>query len=520
MATIIAASEPAAPEPAASSTANPNDLNDNQSEQSTLQSEEGPDPSTTTAQVKATPPESAETRTFRLLYLSHFLQAFGDRLWEFSIPLLLTEIFPDTLFPQAVFLFATQFAVFSLIPLIGAWIDSTNRLRVVSITLLIQNTCVGISSGVVLVLAYYHEANPYRANTIDIGLLATFCALVVSAMVGQVMSQGAALSMEKDWIVVLCAKYDEQDRPLLTETNARLRRIDLFCKIVAPALFGVYIELAGATSLTRVLYGAGLIFGWNALSLLIEYTTLRMLYTANRKALSVRNSSGGSVEKPNALKLLYFGWSAYTKSPAFFASFSYAMLYVNVLCGGVVVTAFLRLQGISYSALGIAKGLGALSGILGTLLTPCLHKRVELSMELIGLLTVWLFWATLCPVGVADLVLRDEGPLPFAYTVLCCMIVARLTLWAFDLSITQLMQTKVEDAVRAQVNGAQVALCQIFFMVSSVLTMVFHDVDQFYIVVWVTLATLFVACVMYSLWYVICARRKGYDCIKEQQGEI
>merc|ERR1712013_210331 len=106
------------------------------------------------------------------------------------------------------------------------------------------------------------------------------------------------------------------------------------------------------------------------------------------------------------------------------------------------------------------------------------------------------------PPGVAELIDGQNGE-ALPYIMLVSMITARAGLWSFDLCITQMMQTRVADAMRAQVNGTQMALSQIFCMASSLLTMVFHRVDDFFTVVWVTEATIFMASVVYSLWFVL-----------------
>eukprot|EP01083_Nonionella_stella_P026364 72544_1 len=76
--------------------------------------------------------------------------------------------------------------------------------------------------------------------------------------------------------------------------------------------------------------------------------------------------------KHNNITKLIDGWSFYMRSEMLWASISYCMLYMSVLDGGSLVAAYLRTEGISYSVLGITKGIGALFGILGTLLTPLL----------------------------------------------------------------------------------------------------------------------------------------------------
>jgi len=53
------------------------------------------------------------------------------------------------------------------------------------------------------------------------------------------MGMGATLALEKDWVVVLC----QDNKSMLTSINARMRRIDLFCKLCAPALFGIVTNI-------------------------------------------------------------------------------------------------------------------------------------------------------------------------------------------------------------------------------------------------------------------------------------
>ena len=198
-------------------------------------------------------PASSQIRStsFILLYISHFLQTFGDRLWQFAVPLLLTELFIDTLFPQALFTFFTYLAVFLFMPLFGAWIDSTNRLYVVTTTIWIQNICICISSVVMFILAYFHESiivHHSNIHNIDYKLILSFSGLLITSMLGQIMGNGATLSLEKDWVVILCG----DDKNALTTVNARMRRIDLICKIIAPATFGIYTEFLGNNSLQKV----------------------------------------------------------------------------------------------------------------------------------------------------------------------------------------------------------------------------------------------------------------------------
>ena len=147
-------------------------------------------------------------------------------------------------------------------PLFGTWIDSTNRLFVVTTTIWIQNLCIVVSSIIMFILACYHEiiiVHHSNIDTIDYKLVLSFCGLLFSSMLGQIMGKGATLSLEKDWVVILCSSFNTNGdrstkKELLSTVNARMKRIDLICKIMAPALFGIYTEFLGNTSIQKVLY--------------------------------------------------------------------------------------------------------------------------------------------------------------------------------------------------------------------------------------------------------------------------
>ena len=51
-------------------------------------------------------------------------------------------------------------------------------------------------------------------------------------------SVAARISVEKDWIVVLC----EEDSARLAEVNTNVRTIDLVCNLLAPTLAGILLQ--------------------------------------------------------------------------------------------------------------------------------------------------------------------------------------------------------------------------------------------------------------------------------------
>ena len=146
-----------------------------------------------------------------------------------------------------------------------------------------------------------------------------------------------------------------------------------------------------------------------------------------------------------------------------------------------------------------------------------MHNKCKCRMEFIGVLTVWLFWICLAPSGVQFVAQRYFDTDVFAggktvddaYVILVCMIVARTGLWAFDLAENQMMQERVRQSVRAQVNGVQVSVSQLFMIFMAVMGIVFSNTADFYILVFMTLGMILGACLVYTMWYCCDRSRRG-----------
>ena len=69
----------------------------------------------------------------------------------------------------------------------------------------------------------------------------TFCISATAILLytlSYLASVAARISVEKDWIVVLC----EEDTARLSEVNTNVRTIDLVCNLVAPTLAGLLLQ--------------------------------------------------------------------------------------------------------------------------------------------------------------------------------------------------------------------------------------------------------------------------------------
>ena len=69
------------------------------------------------------------------LYLSHFLSTWNSRVFEFGAVLYLATIYPGTLLPMSVYALSRGLAAIVFAPVVGHYIDVTNRLRVVRVSI-------------------------------------------------------------------------------------------------------------------------------------------------------------------------------------------------------------------------------------------------------------------------------------------------------------------------------------------------------------------------------------------------
>ena len=341
-----------------------------------------------------------------LIYTAHALSAWGDRVWYFAIPLFLTDLDPNSLFLTAVYGLALSLSVFVGSPLLGKWIDKTQRLKTMGILLTIQNTAVVLSATLLVIQRKYGSENT---------VYETYATVIVLGSIGMLASQGCRIAIQRDWIVVVAA--GESD--FLAQLNAITKRIDLLTKILAPMACG------NIMTLTSLNIGALFICAWNVMSLVLEYYLLRLVYkrtpelAKNKKKLSIKDgndeedehvtlnnkgedSSGAEdnteqnlessvlskeiikQQKSKTCKGLGFfatfihGYRLYFKQPIAIVGVARAFMFLTVMGFGYLMISFVNTQCISEFSVGIVSASCAISGIMGTFLFPILRSKAGL----------------------------------------------------------------------------------------------------------------------------------------------
>lgn len=113
---------------------------------------------------------------------------------------------------------------------------------------------------------------------------------------------------------------------------------------------------------------------------------------------------GSSCSQPNALRTLLgaSGWAAYFHQSTLLPGLSLALLYFSVLSLGSLMTSYLAWQGLSEATLSLFRAVGALSGLLATVVFPPLQ---HCGLGLVGTGALSISWQ----VGVTEPAFRQTG---------------------------------------------------------------------------------------------------------------
>lgn len=353
------------------------------------------------------------------------------------------------------------------------------------------------------------------------------------------------VAINRDWIVVMAEEAERSasndNSSWLQETNVVLRQILLGCEIVVPFLTGSLLSLKGDASLWIVLglKGFYMVVVATCMQKLCQWVPalqqhqqhhqqqkLNMLSTAAAAAAAVspfedepkgnaidstidhddKNNDSLFFENDNPPTLVpssqYNAYCSYCSDFKIYfsqkgvvgAGMALGFLYANILSFGGIMVAYLAETGSqSTASLGLWKGLSNVSAVFGTVVFSWSNHGVE-TKGLWGLITE----ASFLSISVLGIYLNqtnhgivnntntdtdNDNSMPIGSILLISgTIASRMGLWAYDLSVTQLYQTKVPDSLRGTVGGTQTIINNAFEFVPFVLTMLVSGVQEFWIV--------------------------------------
>ncbi|XP_067891522.1 ferroportin-like isoform X2 [Heterodontus francisci] len=339
------------------------------------------------------------------IYLTHLLSTWGDRMWHFAVSLFLVELYENSLLLPAVFGLAVSSSLILFGALLGSWVDSNSRMKVVRVSLVIQNLSVILCAVVLLLLLVYKTQITILWN----GWMQIICYTLVIAIgvIADLASTAMSIAIQRDWIIVVAGGSDK-----LSSMNAALRQIDLLSKLLSPMAVGQIMTFSSSV------IACGFIACWNLFSMCFEYLLLQKIYkmtpalakkgdnytkeeevsegnqtafkdhkttspTVSVEGELINNNSANQNRKEtgcikgflvSGIKTFRDGWIIYYRQPMFLAALGLSFLYMTVLGFDGITTGYAYAQGISSSVLSIMVALSALMGLIGTMFFTILRK--------------------------------------------------------------------------------------------------------------------------------------------------
>lgn len=411
----------------------------------------------TSASFSATP--SVHSTLIRL-YTSHFLSYWNSRTFEFGAVLFLAAIFPGTLLYASIYALGRSLAGALLSAQIGKYVDRTNRLKAVRYSIICQRLSVAASCGLFLAMASF---------TSPVMFWLCFPTAVVLACFEKLAVVGNTVAVERDWAIVVAEALRVERQNL----NATIRRIDLTCKLLAPVAVA-YVE-AYSTALA-----IWFVLGINACSIFIEYFAIAQVYA---RLPRLHNQPGQ--EEHSVAEYLSNGawlsrnlrpWKMYFLSPAYLASFSLSLVYLTVLSTGVHWQTYML--SVHFSGLSIAflRMTAVISELSATIIGPMLSRRIGPIRSGLWSINWQIGWLALAIIAF----LTMTADMKTAAGILTAGIVmSRLGLWGFDLSVQFIVQETVPVDDRGQFSSCEMALQNFWEMLSFAATIIFQRPEQF-----------------------------------------
>lgn len=393
-------------------------------------------------------PGVPRSTAFRL-YTSHFLSTWNSRLFEFGAALFLTSIFPGTLLPVSVYSLVRNAGYILFAQPIGNWINKGNRLNIIRTSIVGQRVSVATSCALLLVLELKGGDLGHRN---DNGI---FAAVAILAVAEKLCSTMNTISVERDWVVVITQGNEDARRTM----NARMRRIDLFCKLMGP----LAVSLVAIASTEIAIYTT---LGMNVASVIVEYVFIEQVYKrvrglerpagvgapAGDTALDgtglpddgqtrrrMRDGARAAVKKTFNGILPVESLPFYIGHPAFLASFALSLLYLTVLSFSGQMITYLVAVGYPPLYVGVARVASSVCEISATWLAPFLMNKVGVVRA--GLWS--LAWQMTCLAGALGWYFshgRGTDTIFSATGLAVGVALSRIGLWGYDLSAQNIIQ--------------------------------------------------------------------------------
>lgn len=381
----------------------------------------------------ATGPTDLDVKGTLLLAIQHTSSSWGYRSAGFAYPLMMVQLFTNTLLPASIYGFVTTAGAILFSNNVGRLIDtfSHRKLRTLRAMILSQKLLVGASYALFLILfsssslrrqAENGGKGPQqaKANLAPWSILAAITLLGIGVILSNI---GVSVGVEREWVTII----SDGSSARLTRLNAIMRRIDLISKLVSP-LFVSALTSRMSYEWTAVVLFVGIVYRrFPALGVdqraAVARRQNRSTPSSVEQQKQPKNKKGRVARSTRRILKSVAGdinqqlsdWNLFIRLPILLTSLCISLLYMSVLSFDPTFIAYLKSETL-YSDAFIAgmRAVGVLTGLIGTFIMPILENKIglvrtgsySLFAEMIPLIpAVISLWITASPIdrfGLSD----------------------------------------------------------------------------------------------------------------------
>ena len=224
---------------------------------------------------------------------------------------------------------------------LGSLVDRVPKLPLVRGCVVVQKLSAFIAYGMFIAMFFWAGAEhhtPSWTPALDFPALGL---IIVAGAILQASNTCITIAVERDWATCIA----EGSSDMLSSLNARLKRIDLLCKLLAPLL------VSALSTFMLYLWAAVVMAAFQPLSLAVELFWLGVVYRScpalardqarkdNRQPLTNEDAEDAPLEGISCVPCLDVcgsnrnngHWLEFTRLPIFLSSLSASFLYMTVL---------------------------------------------------------------------------------------------------------------------------------------------------------------------------------------------
>ncbi|KAJ5041278.1 uncharacterized protein L3040_005826 [Drepanopeziza brunnea f. sp. 'multigermtubi'] len=448
---------------------------------------------------------AGETRWWKI-YSLHFLFMWNIRTFEYVSIVLVASAFPHSLTAASIRGIVSTLSSILFASSVGSWIDkSNNRTTPLRISIIVNHGAIVLTYVAwILWPAVADHDSTFARNILFVAILVLDILQVLSAT-------GNSLSLSRDCIPVLT---DATSPHTLTQVNAVIARVNLFCKIASPSLLPIIVNAYSRSTWISII-ALSTVVVWTAEMYCLSHVSREnpRLTLPKDQDLLLDGALEGEVyghEAPlisKAHSLLYegpaFRLRHFFSIAVWPASITMAFLYLTVLVYSAALITYLLHSGVPLSVVTLARTSGSLMGFVATFTTPVVGRYLTgrlpagsangtitrklsswgITGQFLALIPVVFVLWNLSPSAPTEssstTSTASQVSIRTMFTLFGFLSLSRLFHWTYSLMEQEIEQSEVPASQRSTFSGTGESLRSCFDLAHWTATVVWSRPEEF-----------------------------------------